>query len=164
MVIDEVPKPSPEGPIDSDLVHEIPGMYRLLDLISEPGSGGLVDKIIIAQDSLKQFANDRSPGAYVSLTKVDFNVLDQFAVKPVGVYGSKEEIVPFISSLTVVEPSLCQILIGPQPDLGPSLRSGLYALNSSVSERLFVIYWPEDTTWNDDAISAVKRNRVTFMR
>ncbi|KAK0489058.1 hypothetical protein IW261DRAFT_1602879 [Armillaria novae-zelandiae] len=164
MVVDKIPKTRPEGPIDSDLVHEIPGMYRLLDLISEPGSGGLVDKIIIAQDSLKQFANDRSPGAYVSLTKVDFNILDQFSVKPVGVYGSKEEIVPFISSLTVVAPSLCQILTGPQSDLGPSLRSGLYALDSPTWERLFVIYWPEDTTWNDDAISAVKRNRVTFMR
>ncbi len=44
MVADEEPKTIPghnQGPIDSDLVHEIPGMYRLLDLISEPGSGGL---------------------------------------------------------------------------------------------------------------------------
>ncbi|KAK0446849.1 hypothetical protein EV421DRAFT_1707267 [Armillaria borealis] len=167
MVVDEIPKTNPgrkQGPIDSDLVHEIPGMYRLLDLISEPGSGGLVDKIIIAQDSLEQFANDRSPGAYVSLTKVDFKVLDEHAIKPVGVYGSKEEIARFISSLTVVDPSLRHMLTRPQPDLGPSLRSGLYALNSSTSKQLFVIYWPEDTTWNDDAIPAVKRNRVTFMR
>ncbi|KAK0446846.1 hypothetical protein EV421DRAFT_1707226 [Armillaria borealis] len=150
--------------MNTDLVHEIPGMYRLLDLISEPGSGGLVDKIIIAQDSLKLFANDKSPGAYVSLTKVDFNVLDRFVIKPVGVYGSKEEIIRFISTLTVVDPSLAQKLLRPQSGLGPCLRSGLYALNSSTSEQLFVIYWPEDTTWNDDAISAVRRNRITFMR
>ncbi|KAK0202722.1 hypothetical protein DFS33DRAFT_1436579 [Desarmillaria ectypa] len=139
-------------------------MYRLLDLISEPGSGGLVDKIIIAQDSLKLFANDKSPGAYISLTKVNFNVLDRFVIKPVGIYGSKEEIVRFISTLTVVNPSLVHRLLRPQSNLRPSLRSGLYALNSSTSEQLFVIYWPEDTTWNDDAISSVRRNRITFMR
>ncbi|KAK0239015.1 hypothetical protein EDD85DRAFT_527825 [Armillaria nabsnona] len=166
MDVDE-PKVTPgrtQGHMNTDLVYEIPGMYRLLDLISEPGSGGLVDKIIIAQDSLKLFANDKSPGAYVSLTKVDFNVLDRFAIKPVGVYGSKEEIIHFISTLTVVDPSLAQKLLKPQSSLGPSLRSGLYALNSSTSEQLFVIYWPEDTTWNDNAISAVRRNRITFMR
>ncbi|KAK0239018.1 hypothetical protein EDD85DRAFT_769081 [Armillaria nabsnona] len=152
--------------MNTDLVHEIPRMYRLLDLISEPGSVGLVGKIIIAQDSLKSFANDKSPGAYVSLTKVDFNVLDRFSIKPVGVYGSKEEIIRFISTLTAVDPSLAQKLLRPQSSLGPSLRSGLYALNSSTSnsEQLFVIYWPEDTTWNDDAISAVRKNRITFMR
>ena len=27
-----------------------------------------------------------------------------------------------------------------------------------------MIYWPEYTSWDDDAISTVKRNRVTFMR
>lgn len=28
----------------------------------------------------------------------------------------------------------------------------------------YVIFWPQDTTWDDDAISSVARNRVTFMR
>ncbi len=30
--------------------------------------------------------------------------------------------------------------------------------------QIFVIFWPEDSTWNDDAITTVDRNRVTFMR
>jgi hypothetical protein len=29
---------------------------------------------------------------------------------------------------------------------------------------LYVIFWPQATTWNDDAESAVRQNRVTFMR
>ena len=33
-----------------------------------------------------------------------------------------------------------------------------------VDERYYVIYWPEDTTWDDSAASPVCRNRVTFMR
>ncbi|THG96228.1 hypothetical protein EW026_g5569, partial [Hermanssonia centrifuga] len=28
----------------------------------------------------------------------------------------------------------------------------------------YAIYWPEDSTWDDDAVSSVQRNRVTFMR
>ena len=33
-----------------------------------------------------------------------------------------------------------------------------------TQERHFVIYWPEDSTWDDSAASSVCRNRVTFMR
>jgi hypothetical protein len=49
----------------------------------------------------------------------------------------------------------------------PILRSGLYVVRSFVStaeERAYILYWPEDTTWNDQAVSTVQRNRVTFMR
>ena len=49
----------------------------------------------------------------------------------------------------------------------PTLRSGLYVVRSFVStaeEQAYVLYWPEDTTWNDQAASTVKRNRETFMR
>ena len=49
----------------------------------------------------------------------------------------------------------------------PILMSGLYVVRSFVSpteEQAYVLYWPEDTTWNDQAVSTVKRNRVTFMR
>ena len=49
----------------------------------------------------------------------------------------------------------------------PVLRSGLYVVRSFVSsteEQAYVLYWPEDTTWNDQAFSTVQRNRVTFMR
>ncbi len=50
----------------------------------------------------------------------------------------------------------------------PTLSSGLYILAAgqvdSSQERHYVIYWPEDTTWNDSAAGSVSRNRVTFMR
>ena len=87
-----------------DLACSIKGMYRVLDLTSEQGSGGLgeytsqtgacvliidlvsVDKIIISQNSLEAFINNVCPGAYVSTTKVDFKALDHYVIKPVGVY------------------------------------------------------------------------------
>ena len=49
----------------------------------------------------------------------------------------------------------------------PILRSGLYIMRtftSTAEEQTYVLYWPEDTTWNDKAVSTVQRNRVTFMR
>lgn len=36
---------------------------------------------------------------------------------------------------------------------------------SRVPEKLiYIVFWPEDSTWNDDAISTVDHNRVAFMR
>jgi hypothetical protein len=49
----------------------------------------------------------------------------------------------------------------------PYLRSGLYILrqqSSGLQESVYVIYWPQPETWNDNADSSVRKNRVTFMR
>jgi hypothetical protein len=50
-----------------------------------------------------------------------------------------------------------------------SLKSGLYALtqpnkgpNTDIS--LYIIFWPENTSWDDDASPSVVKNRLTFMR
>ncbi|KAJ7117678.1 hypothetical protein C8R44DRAFT_199862 [Mycena epipterygia] len=159
----------PPVTVISDLMYSVNGMFRVLDLISEPGSGGLVSKIIISQDSLREFINELSPGAYSSLTKVDFKTLDQLLIKPVGLYGSKSEIVAFLSAQGVVdELTACALRLSQDNQAGPSLRSGLYLLRSfglePGKEQIFVIYWPEDTTWDDNAISSISRNRETFMR
>jgi hypothetical protein len=96
------------------------GMYRLLDLITEQGSSGLgsclswaigshtlmhliVDKIVIAQQSLQAFISALSPGAYSSITKVNFKKLDNSLFRPLGVYGSKEEIVRFLREIHAVD-------------------------------------------------------------
>ncbi|KAG1848072.1 hypothetical protein DFJ58DRAFT_746884 [Suillus subalutaceus] len=154
-----------------DLVQSIEGMYRVLDLISEQGSGGLVDKIIIAQDSLRAFTNTICPGSYVSMTKVKFSVLDGLNVKPIGIYGSKEEIARLLLSLGVVDDHIAAQLVVDNSEASvskPNLRSGLYIVRTNreatSDEQLFVVYWPEDATWDDSAPSSVKRNRVTFMR
>jgi len=106
-----------------DLVTCIDGMFRILDLVSEQGSGGLgififsksedtvcltcvpivVDKIVIAQAELSRFLNELYPGAYTSLIKVDYNALDSVPVRPVGVYGSKSEIVRFLTALHAID-------------------------------------------------------------
>jgi hypothetical protein len=63
----------------------------------------LVDKIVIAQQSLQEFINALSPGAYSSITKVNFKILDNVALKPFGIYGSKEEIVRFLCEIRAVD-------------------------------------------------------------
>ena len=71
-----------------------------------------VDKIIISQNSLEAFINSVCPGAYVSMTKVNFKALDDYVIKPVGVYGSKEELVRFLLQLAAIDETMYVILLG----------------------------------------------------
>ncbi|KAN0134764.1 hypothetical protein V8E53_007549 [Lactarius tabidus] len=150
----------------------VKGMYRLLDLIVEQGSSGLVDKIVVAQESFRAFINDLSPGAYFSITKVNFKLLDDLLLKPIGVYGSKEEIVRFLREMGAVDVETARELLVPENDYiargaNPVLRSGLYVVRtftSTIQEQAYVLYWPGDTTWDDNAASNVELIRVTFMR
>ncbi|KAJ6534677.1 hypothetical protein DFH09DRAFT_932195, partial [Mycena vulgaris] len=148
-----------------DLLDSIQGMFRVLDLISESGR-----QILIAQESLKELINVLCPGAYASLIKVDFKALDRLTVKPLGLYGSKSEIIAFLACRGVITDETASALSLSMDNTSvPHLRSGLYVLRACNAEpngpeQISVIYWPEATTWNDDAISSVRRNRVTFMR
>ncbi|KAI9443933.1 hypothetical protein H4582DRAFT_2125919, partial [Lactarius indigo] len=153
-----------------DLADEVKGMYRVLDLINESGSNGYVDKIVIAQEPLQRFINAMSPGAYASITKVDFKTLDQLSIKPIGIYGCKDEIVRLLQSLGAVNEELAELLLAPSHVGGRQrkLSSGLYIVMATdadpTDERHYIIYWPEDSTWNDSAPPPLCRNRVTFMR
>jgi len=67
---------------ESDQVGEDPvkGTHRLLYLITEQG---LVNKIVIAQQSLREFISGLSPGAYSFIAEVNAKVLlDNVALKP----------------------------------------------------------------------------------
>ncbi|EMD40863.1 hypothetical protein CERSUDRAFT_121499 [Gelatoporia subvermispora B] len=176
----DVEPPLPRAPKDGgphsldssrgDLVHRVKGLYRILDLISEQGSGGLVDKVVIAQEHLQRLMNSISPGVYTSLTKVDFTVFDKVTLHLLGIYGSKSEIVRFLVSMNAVNAEIANMLLQPRRSevSFPTLRSGLYVLRPSTPpedcEKLYVIYWPEDTTWSSTSLSSVRKNRVTFMR
>lgn len=45
-------------------------MYQLLGLVAERGSGGVVDKVVITQQSVGDLVRLLSPGAYNSITDV----------------------------------------------------------------------------------------------
>ena len=61
-----------------------------------------MDKILIAQESLGRFTNAICPGAYLSMTHIDFSSLDDVSVKPVGIYGSRSEIVRFLEDRKLI--------------------------------------------------------------
>ncbi|KAG8924162.1 hypothetical protein FRC02_010614 [Tulasnella sp. 418] len=168
----------PNGPAQTqDLLTRVKGMYRLLYLYKEQGSGGLVDKVLIAQESLAGLMHKLAPQSYSSLTKIDFAMLDNIAIQPVGIYGDKDALVRFMSEVIGLDDQSAAYLLAPTDTNHalnyPTLSSGLYFLLPDVhpdtmetdqAHRAFVIYWPEDTTWDDNAIGAVRRNRTTFMR
>ena len=62
---------------------------------------------MIAQESLQAFINALSPGAYSSITKVNFKKLDGLLLKPIGVYGSRQEIVKFLREMGSVDVEMC---------------------------------------------------------
>jgi len=113
--------------------------------------------------------------------------LDNLQVKPIGVYGSKEEIVRLLFSIGAVNDemlvlfpnwnffisssisySATALCLTKTSSSQPTLRSGLYIVRSlgktAQEEQIYVVYWPEETTWNDNANSSIGRTRVTFMR
>ncbi|PAV19468.1 hypothetical protein PNOK_0440200 [Pyrrhoderma noxium] len=153
-----------------DFISKIEGMFRLLDIVSETGSGGLVDKVIIDQNAVARFINHISPGAYTDLTDINFRNMDSVIVKPVGVYGSKSEIIRLMKELNVIDHSTASILStsNSHTPSDQKIRPGLYALVcgecASQEQRILIIFWPDDETWNDNADSTIRRNRYTFMR
>ncbi|KAG8725831.1 hypothetical protein FRC11_001387, partial [Ceratobasidium sp. 423] len=55
----------------------VPNLFRLLDLVDEHGSEGIIQKIVIDQDSLRRFLNLVQPGSYESVSKINFKALDE---------------------------------------------------------------------------------------
>lgn len=47
--------------------------------------------------------------------------------------------------------------------IGVTLKPGLYLLAASLPTR-YVIFWPEDSTWEARDTEEAGKNRVTFMR
>lgn len=99
MVLDEPEEKPVVSEASADLLSRLPGVYRLLDLVQDQSSGGVVDKIIIAQKSIAAFANTIHPGSYRSDIQVDFKALDEHVIKPRGIYGSASAIVDFLGNV-----------------------------------------------------------------
>ncbi|KAG8744091.1 hypothetical protein FRC10_010772 [Ceratobasidium sp. 414] len=170
-----------DGDSDPGLDHQIDDatsrmdrVFRLLDLIDERGSGGLVEKIIIDQADLHRLLNTMLPGSYNSVTKINFKALDQFNIKPKGLYGIKSEIARFLHQAGCIDEQFANSLDPPDDlelDATSELRPGLYLAlppepdaTVSATHEAYIFFWPEDESWVDNAPSAVHRNRVTFMR
>lgn len=66
----------------------------------------IVDKVIIDQQSLRSFVNTLLPGAYQSVTKIDFTALDQLPIRPVGLYGSRPQIVEVLLEEGYIAPDM----------------------------------------------------------
>ncbi|KAF8341371.1 uncharacterized protein EI90DRAFT_1729010 [Cantharellus anzutake] len=166
---------------EEDLLPKIKGAYRLLALFTEQGSNGLVDKVVIPQDSLRNLIDVLRPGAFESMTNINFAALDEVLLKPVGIYGSKSRIVEFLEEVNAIDTPTAKELLMPLPlngvPPGPYLRTGIYLildgltqqrehsmdLDAGLVQPAFLLYWPEENTWDDDAVGDITRNRTTFM-
>ncbi|CAE6449489.1 unnamed protein product, partial [Rhizoctonia solani] len=158
-----------------DILDQIPNLFRLLDLVEDRSSGGIVEKIVIDQKSLSKVINNLQPGSYKSVSNIDFKALDKLTIKPIGVYGNQLEILKYLQQVGCLDHGSEQLVFkrNSRGEQTSALRSGLYLTMSrdsksqSASEVGYIFYWPEEATWDDQAASlsgTIRRNRETFMR
>ena len=121
------------------------------------------------------------------MTKVNFRALDKHTIRPQGVYGSIEAVADFLQEIgcidqetyvphnadpyrTNLDPSSRALLVEKRDESSgvtrATLRPGLYVVDARETEPdlFYVVFWPEDATWDDATTSSASRNRITFMR
>ncbi|KAF8289765.1 hypothetical protein DL93DRAFT_2069130 [Clavulina sp. PMI_390] len=150
---------------EDDVLPRIRNMFRLLELYSEQGSSGLVEKVLISQESVCDLIETLCPGASAGITSINFNLLDTLLLKPLGMYGSKTALIDHLVKLGAVDESTELILRTNET----CLKSGIYIIPTLLTSapnaiESLVLFWPEPSTWDDDCAPSVERNRVTFMR
>ncbi|KAG8732984.1 hypothetical protein FRC11_009539 [Ceratobasidium sp. 423] len=167
----------PESTPGLDILDRIPNLFRLLDLVEDRSSGGIVEKIVIDQQSFSKFINTIQPGSYTSISIIDFNALDDLSIKPVGMYGTQSEIFEYLKGTGCLDHACETIIFKPDHQGNPVsvLRSGLYITMNHKSQPIgssksaYLLYWPESETWDDQqsaetVSNTLRRNRETFMR
>ena len=80
----------------------VASVYTLMISHDKYSPLAIVEKIIISQEPLGRFINDICPESYQSMTKVDFDSLDCLTMKPLGIYGSRSQIVLWLLDKGVV--------------------------------------------------------------
>ena len=53
---------------------------------------------MVISPQIRGLVNTLSPGAFHGLTKIDLDALDNVVIKPIGIYGSKQEITRYLQS------------------------------------------------------------------
>ncbi|CAI2196634.1 7966_t:CDS:2, partial [Funneliformis geosporum] len=155
----------------NDLAKFIPGLYRLLDLCKDDGSNGLVDKIIISKEGLKDLCNDYVKDSFKSISDIDYNQLNSCSMKLIGCYGNHVLIAKLLLDKDIIDQKLYEMLIRSsqqasniqEPDNKLSLRPGIYFLKINLDLGL-VIHWPEYGCYEDNTSSQRKKNMINLHR
>ncbi|QRV98719.1 cytochrome P450 family protein [Ceratobasidium sp. AG-Ba] len=103
-------------------------------------------------------------------------LLGLLSIKAVGLYGLRTEIVKHLKQAQFLDDSAAALLYNQCSSANQHisrLPSGLYLIlqpdhikpESSWCRLAYIVYWPEESTWDDQAASSsVRLNRATFMR
>ncbi|CAB4409762.1 unnamed protein product [Rhizophagus irregularis] len=156
---------------NNDMAESVPGLYRLLDLCKDDGSNGLVDKIIIYKEGLKNLCNDLVQHSFKSISEIDYNQLNSCSLRLIGCYGNHNSIAKFLLNKNIIDYQLYEKLIHSSQqtyniqgiDNKPRLRPGIYLLMVN-SELGLVIHWPEYGCYEDNASSQRKKNMINLHR
>ncbi|CAG8529874.1 17251_t:CDS:10, partial [Acaulospora morrowiae] len=158
-------------PIESDLYHRIPNLYRLLDLSNDEGSNGLVDKIIISKESLKEFCNKMVPSSFKSISDINYSALDSVPVNLVGCYGNHVLIAKLLYKEHIIDEKIYNLLVNShylesptKNENRPSLSPGIYLLMMPSSNLGLVIHWHESGCYEENISFQKKRSMINLHR
>ncbi|KAJ3100214.1 hypothetical protein HDU96_010418, partial [Phlyctochytrium bullatum] len=144
----------------------IPNCYRILEVFKDHGSNGLVDKIIIAQESLKELCNRMAKSSFRAINKIDFDALANVNVHFAGVYGNREPLAKLLLHLNAITQETFENLLDPVKNAESSwLKNGLYVLLVPIHGTQYagiVFHWPEQGCYYDDAAGDLKKNMVNL--
>ncbi|CAG8537034.1 3581_t:CDS:10, partial [Racocetra persica] len=151
-----------------DLVEHIPGLYRLLDLCKDDGSNGLVDKIIISKDSLKNLCNEMVPHSFVSISEIEYDRLNVISFRLIGCYGNNAIIAKLLLKKNIINQKIFDSLTMSYSSESDqevahqlTLRAGIYLLIINHDLGL-VIHWSEKGCYEENASSQRKKNMTNL--
>ncbi|CAB4420461.1 unnamed protein product [Rhizophagus irregularis] len=151
--------------ISNDLVDNIIGLYRLLDLCNDDDSNGIVDKIIISKEQLRKLCNDMVPSSFKSISEINYTKLNSISIRLIGCYGNRNLIAKLMLNRNIINQQIYDLLTATVSidDINkPSLRPGIYLLKVNSNLGL-IIHWPEIECYAN-SLSATKRNMVNLHR
>ncbi|KAJ3115004.1 hypothetical protein HDU96_001355 [Phlyctochytrium bullatum] len=153
-----------ESPTQDEALAAIPNCYRILEVFKDHGSNGLVDKIIIAQESIRRLCNRMAKSSFQAISKIDFDALAKVDVHFAGVYGNREPLAKLLLHLNAITQETFENLLDPGKNTESSwLKNGLYVLLVPIRDTQYaglVFHWPEQGCYYDDASNDLKKNMV----
>ncbi|KAJ3219148.1 hypothetical protein HDU67_002481 [Dinochytrium kinnereticum] len=163
--LDNLPKFFPSKPnaqlqASEPFVAGFPGFYRILEIVRDTSSNGLVDKIIISKPFFEKLCNDLVPGSYRSESHIDFGTLERLGLRFIGVYGNRAAVAQYLLKTEAISKQLFDGLVSLSGHPNScALSPGLYLVLPPPTLGIgYIIHWPEIDAFEEFSSRSIRTN------
>ena len=161
-------------PSNSSIKHHETGIYddqfiifELAQILMENQQSSLVNKTVLNPDNLERFINFLKPGSSKKLCKdIYFEKLKLLNVAPIGLFGSREEVLTMLTNFNSISNTLYNKLIDKECQ---DISAGIHAILpvnlqkgdniKSWDGTIYLFYWSLLNSFNMNKMKAVKYMR-----